>query len=203
MKNKKGFTLVELLVVIAILAILATVSIVGYTGFIKKAKESNATVELTQIRDLMIAADIDDSVVYDEYKLTTDTTVTTGKKYYAKVTDGQYAVVGAEVLAGEGYNPQTANCYEKETKRTDLSDGIETLEEAEALWNEIEDECEGLKGKLFYKSAGTDGYTLIYVLDTAEATLNPKTGDIKVSTPVAADLTKAGEGVDQLYAPAA
>ena len=41
MKKKKGFTLVELLVVIAILAVLATVSVVGYMGFTKKAKESN------------------------------------------------------------------------------------------------------------------------------------------------------------------
>ena len=42
MKNtKKGFTLVELLVVIAIVAILATVAIVGYTSFIKKANLSN------------------------------------------------------------------------------------------------------------------------------------------------------------------
>lgn len=39
--NKKGFTLVELLVVIAILAILATVAIVGYTSFTNKAHESN------------------------------------------------------------------------------------------------------------------------------------------------------------------
>ena len=41
MKKKKGFTLVELLVVIAILAVLATVSVVGYMGFTKKAHESN------------------------------------------------------------------------------------------------------------------------------------------------------------------
>ena len=39
MKNtKKGFTLVELLVVIAILAILATVAVVGYTSFTRKAE---------------------------------------------------------------------------------------------------------------------------------------------------------------------
>ncbi|MBQ2804298.1 MAG: prepilin-type N-terminal cleavage/methylation domain-containing protein, partial [Clostridia bacterium] len=40
-QTKKGFTLVELLVVIAILAILATVSVVGYTAFIQKAHQSN------------------------------------------------------------------------------------------------------------------------------------------------------------------
>ena len=45
----KGFTLVELLVVIAILAILATVSVVGYTSFIDRAEESNAQTEAHQI----------------------------------------------------------------------------------------------------------------------------------------------------------
>lgn len=49
MNTKKGFTLVELLVVIAILAILATVSVVGYTSFINRANESNAQTELHQI----------------------------------------------------------------------------------------------------------------------------------------------------------
>ena len=50
MKNtKKGFTLVELLVVIAILAILASVAVVGYTAFIDRAKESNAKTEAMQI----------------------------------------------------------------------------------------------------------------------------------------------------------
>lgn len=48
-KNQKGFTLVELLVVIAILAILATVSIVGYTSFIERAEKSNETTEAHQI----------------------------------------------------------------------------------------------------------------------------------------------------------
>ncbi len=39
-QTKKGFTLVELLVVIAILAVLATVSIIGYVSFINKAQLS-------------------------------------------------------------------------------------------------------------------------------------------------------------------
>ena len=51
----KGFTLVELLVVIAILAILATVSVVGYTSFITNANNSAALSELTQVRDYHIA----------------------------------------------------------------------------------------------------------------------------------------------------
>lgn len=49
----KGFTLVELLVVIAILAILATVSVVGYTSFIERADQSNADVEANQIKTIV------------------------------------------------------------------------------------------------------------------------------------------------------
>lgn len=57
MKKKKGFTLVELLVVIAILAILATAGIVGYTAFTSRAKESNLKSELTQLRMVIIGED--------------------------------------------------------------------------------------------------------------------------------------------------
>ena len=59
-KRKKGFTLVELLVVIAILAILSTVSVVGYTSFINKAKESNAKNELHQVINMIQAELVDD-----------------------------------------------------------------------------------------------------------------------------------------------
>lgn len=66
MNTKKGFTLVELLVVIAILAILATVSVVGYTSFINNAENSVALSEVTQIRDYVIANDyIADEVTVD------------------------------------------------------------------------------------------------------------------------------------------
>jgi len=58
-KNRKAFTLVELLVVIAILAILATVSILGYTSFTKKAKQSNAQSELNQTIELLMANTLD------------------------------------------------------------------------------------------------------------------------------------------------
>ena len=56
MKNtKKGFTLVELLVVIAILAILASVAVVGYTAFVDRAHESKVTAEKHQITSLIEA----------------------------------------------------------------------------------------------------------------------------------------------------
>ena len=61
--TKKGFTLVELLVVIAILAILATVSVVGYTAFIEKAHQSVAMQEMTQIRNALVAEDITNELI--------------------------------------------------------------------------------------------------------------------------------------------
>ena len=58
MKNtKKGFTLVELLVVIAILAILATVAVVGYTSFIDKANESNDRTLVAQLNTAITRVD--------------------------------------------------------------------------------------------------------------------------------------------------
>ena len=63
MKNsKKGFTLVELLVVIAIVAILATVAVIGYTSFTKKADISNDTVIAKELTTLIQATDINDPV---------------------------------------------------------------------------------------------------------------------------------------------
>ena len=85
----KGFTLVELLVVIAILAILATVSVVGYTSFIENANNSAAQQELIQVRDKVIADDIlNGDVTVDGYiKMTVDkdATVTDADKAEAEV----------------------------------------------------------------------------------------------------------------------
>ncbi len=57
MKNnkKRGFTLVELLVVIAILAILATVSVVGYTSFIESANVAVDEDLVAQLNNFLAA----------------------------------------------------------------------------------------------------------------------------------------------------
>lgn len=47
--NKKGFTLVELIVVLVILAILAALLIPSLTGYIKKAKEKQIIAETRQV----------------------------------------------------------------------------------------------------------------------------------------------------------
>jgi type IV pilus assembly protein PilA len=49
MKNRKGFTLIELIVVIAILGILAAILIPQFSGFQKKAYSTQVTVNAKQI----------------------------------------------------------------------------------------------------------------------------------------------------------
>ena len=85
MKNtKKGFTLVELLVVIAILAILASVAVVGYTAFLDKANESNRDTEAYQIKTAITSALV---IPGEVYEITEDVTVEIDE-------DGAYLVTG-------------------------------------------------------------------------------------------------------------
>lgn len=94
--TKKGFTLVELLVVIAILAILAAVSVVGYTSFIERAEVSNAETEAHQIESTIESfLMVDDEYVLSskaDKEIAASTTVTTTIIYAVKNTDGKILV---------------------------------------------------------------------------------------------------------------
>ena len=64
---KKGFTLVELLVVMAILAILTTVSTVGYFSFIEKAKISNDNTFASELNTLIQTMKVEDEeITYED-----------------------------------------------------------------------------------------------------------------------------------------
>ncbi len=55
MKNQKGFTLVELMVVIAIIAIMATAGITQYSGFLKTARDNTRIQDLKAIETFVVS----------------------------------------------------------------------------------------------------------------------------------------------------
>lgn len=69
--NKKGFTIVELVIVIAVIAVLAGVMIPTFTGIVTKANQSAALQEVTSAYKNQLATDLAtpetaDDVVYNK-----------------------------------------------------------------------------------------------------------------------------------------
>ncbi len=88
MNTRKGFTLVELLVVIAILAILATVSVVGYTSFIEGADKQAVVTEAEQAKSL-----INGGLVLNDCVKVKDNG--TDAWVYVDATSGEYVIAPA------------------------------------------------------------------------------------------------------------
>ena len=88
--NKKGFTIVELVIVIAVIAILAAVMIPTFAGIVKKANESAALqeAEATFKADLIEV----NAQPKDTYVKTSDTALAAGKTYYT-LAEGVYSSV--------------------------------------------------------------------------------------------------------------
>ena len=113
--NKKGFTIVELVIVIAVIAILAAVLIPTFASMINKANESKALQEAKNAytADLALLDGQATNYSKDEYytyKITSDTTFASDKNYYTKSGE---KYVKAEVTANETV---TAGIYyEKDT----------------------------------------------------------------------------------------
>src|SRR5690606_30732878 len=54
-QNQKGFTIVELLIVVVVIAILAAISIVAYTGITNRANRSAAMEAANSVRSVAVA----------------------------------------------------------------------------------------------------------------------------------------------------
>ncbi|MBQ7387679.1 MAG: type II secretion system protein [Clostridia bacterium] len=82
--KRRGFTIVELVIVIAIIGILASVTIVGFTAALNNAKEKAALVEARGIYANYMAENPEEAMEGIYYiKVAGDTT------YYFKVENGQ------------------------------------------------------------------------------------------------------------------
>ena len=105
--NKKGFTIVELVIVIAVIAILAAVMIPTFSGIVDKANESAALqeAEATFKADLI---EVNAQPTADnQYKKTSDAAPVAGKTYYT-YDASQYTAADVE----EGFAENTTY-YEK------------------------------------------------------------------------------------------
>lgn len=93
--NKKGFTIVELVIVIAVIAILAGVLIPTFATVVEKANESKAMQEAKNAYELYLAESDNAQKLADQ-----DLCIKSGN-YYFHVNDGQFS---AAAIKADGHN---------------------------------------------------------------------------------------------------
>ncbi len=93
-KNKKGFTLVEVIVVLVILAILAAILVPSMIGWIDKAEQKTAVVEG---RSMLLAAQ---TIVSENYKTYSGASAATALTEAHEGEAETLAEVGAEFSTG-------------------------------------------------------------------------------------------------------
>lgn len=109
-KSKKGFTLVELIVVIVIILILAAVMVPQLLRYVDQAREANATAEAATLMSELQAefalaktgdTEPDDLTVGNNVTFERVETLTTGDAQYTVARD---ANTGEETISGFRYN---------------------------------------------------------------------------------------------------
>ena len=110
-KNQKGFTLVELMIVIVIVGILAAVAVPIYTANIKKAKMSECDAALGTIRTALRVyyATNDPTPAYPPASAGTEVSAVTGLDISAADLTGKYFAATNYTLASADTN-YTISC---------------------------------------------------------------------------------------------
>ena len=118
--NKKGFTIVELVIVIAVIAILAAVMIPTFGGIIDKANESAALQQAD-------AAYTNDLILLDGQA--------------ANYTEADYMKyeVATKYVSGETYYTKSNNVYKEATGLTKFEDGTTYYEYVSICEGKIKD----------------------------------------------------------------
>ena len=116
--NNKGFSLVELIVVIAILAILTGIAVPAYSGYITKANDAKVVTQLDAIKTAVFAADAEDSS-------TAVTTITVDKKGKITTTPALSATEQTtfKTLYGTDYGTENT-ALEGDLKDTSYANGV-------------------------------------------------------------------------------
>ena len=99
--NKKGFTIVELVIVIAVIAILAAVMIPTFSGIIEKANKSAVQQKATALYKEALALDLADGVQNGK-EGTADITTVSGCTVTYDGTDFSYTDANGNVAVFDG-----------------------------------------------------------------------------------------------------
>lgn len=97
LKNKKGFTIVELVIVIAVIAILAAVLIPTFSGVVEKANESKRVQAARNAYTSWLAeGDGKDSNALNQEKVIAVKVIDGGTDYWYKVDKGSVTKVNSQ-----------------------------------------------------------------------------------------------------------
>ena len=147
--NKKGFTIVELVIVIAVIAILAAVLIPTFSGIIKKAEKSSNEQKATAAYKAVLGVtdygtlSNDDANVVDAYILVEDNTDNTKDVWY-QVENG--VITKATAAPADYYATKAA-------AETGENIGTVVYVNAEDMYEDVDT---GLGVYVYYKTVNAD-----------------------------------------------